>query len=82
MSYSQRRIPQRMAALLLICASGLLTVCGCTRTVYVPEGDPVQLRQAVKGVKIWAWDKDGKRVPGKMDLPEGWHALPDPGPGD
>ena len=82
MSYLPRRIPQSLAALLLICASALLTGCGSTRTVYVPDGDPVQLRQPLKRVKVWAWDKDKKRVPGEMDLPEGWYALPDPGNGD
>jgi hypothetical protein len=42
-------------------------------------GDPVRLRQNVKKVKVWVYDKDGKPVAGEADLPEGWYALPDPG---
>ncbi len=61
----------------------LFAIAGCfggTRVVYVQSGQPVRLRQTVKQVDIWAEDKDGKSVPGKIDLPEGWYALPDPGP--
>lgn len=55
----------------------LLLAAGCTtKTVYVPDGKAVQLRQRVKNCKVWVWDKDGKRVAGKMTLPEGWYALP------
>ena len=25
-------------------------------------------------------NNDGKGIPGTLDLPEGWHFLPDPGP--
>ena len=54
-----------------------LIMCGCfTRTVYVPDGQPVRLRQRIKNVKVWALDKDGKPVPGRMDLPEGWFCGP------
>lgn len=55
----------------------LLLAAGCTtKTVYVPDGKAVQLRQQVRNVRVWVWDKDGKRVAGKMTLPEGWYALP------
>jgi hypothetical protein len=54
------------------CASGSLF----TRTVYVPHGTPVRLRETVPGVKVWVKDADGQAVPGRMDLPEGWYALP------
>jgi len=51
----------------------LLTGCAggspFTRTIYVPHGTPVRLRETIK-------DADGQVVPGKMDLPEGWYALP------
>jgi hypothetical protein len=51
---------------------------GCIRTIYVPPGVPVRLRQDVKGVKIWTQDKDKKWVASKMDLEEGWFCLSDP----
>jgi len=58
----------------------LLTGCGggapFTRTIYVPDGTPVRLRETVKDAKVWGKDADGKPVAGKMDLPEGWYALP------
>ena len=52
----------------------LLTGCG-VRTIYVPHGTPVRLRETVKSAKVWVLDADGKPVAGKMDLPEGWYCL-------
>jgi hypothetical protein len=49
---------------------------GCVRTVYIPAGSPVRLRETLKNVKVWVKDADGSVVAGKMDLPEGWYALP------
>ena len=69
-------IRRRMAALILLCGIACASGCG-TRTVYVPHGSPVRLRETVRGVKIWAQDKNGEWVPGRLDLPEGWYALPD-----
>jgi hypothetical protein len=57
---------------IVLLASG----AGCTRTIYVPHGTPVRLRETVKDVKVWVKDADGQVVPGNMDLPEGWYALP------
>jgi hypothetical protein len=55
----------------------LLMVTGCQpRTIYVPAGEPVRLRETVKDAKVWVLDKDGKPVAGKMDLPSGWYAVP------
>ena len=54
----------------------ILLLAGCTRTIYVPHGTPVRLRETVKDVKVWVKDADGEPVAGKMDLPEGWYALP------
>ena len=58
----------------------LLTGCGggtlFTRTIYVPHGTPVRLRETVTDAKVWVKDADGQPVAGKMDLPEGWYALP------
>lgn len=63
--------------LLVLC---LLFVCsGCItfgRTVYVPHGQAVRLREEVKDVKVWVKTQDGEIVPGNMDIPEGWYALP------
>jgi hypothetical protein len=60
----------------------MLSVCGCgsgapfTRTIYVPDGTPVRLRETIHSAKVWVKDADGQAVPGRMDLPEGWYCLP------
>ena len=58
----------------------LLTGCGSgslfTRTIYVPHGTPVRLRETVEDVKVWVKDSGGEPVAGRMDLAEGWYALP------
>ena len=62
---------------------GCVLMGGCQpRTIYVPHGEPVRLRQTLKSVKVWVLDADGKPVAGTMDLPEGWYCLPDPGEKD
>jgi len=54
----------------------LVFVAGCgTRTIYVPSGTPVRLRETVRGAKVWVLGADGNPVPGRMDLPEGWYCL-------
>lgn len=67
--------------LLLLALGSFLPGCSpwFTRTVYVPHGAAVRLRETLHQVKIWAKDEKGEFVPGTMDLPEGWYALPDPG---
>ena len=55
----------------------LLPGCG-TRTIYVPSGKPVRLREMVRNAKVWVLDADGRPVAGVMDLPEGWYAIPMP----
>jgi len=71
----------RRLFLLAIIAAAILFVCaGCfTRTIYVPPGKSVRLRQDVTA-KVWVLDSSGKPVPGKMTLREGWHVVP-PAPG-
>jgi len=65
------------ARLLCLCLAVLLLVSGCgTRTVYVPPGEPVRLRETVRNAKVWVLDKNGEPVAGTMDLPEGWYCLP------
>lgn len=64
-------------SVLLIC---LVSLSGCfTRTIYVPDGTPVRLRETIRKAKVWVLDKDGNPVASEMDLPEGWYVLPDPG---
>ena len=55
----------------------LLTGCG-TRTIYVADGEPVRLRETIRGAKVWVKDQNGQNVAGEMDLPEGWYCLPVP----
>ena len=57
---------------ILLLTSGV----GCVRTIYVPHGTPVRLRETVTNAKVWVKDADGKPVAGKMDIPNGWYALP------
>jgi hypothetical protein len=57
----------------------ILLLAGCgARTIYVPHGTPVRLRETVEDVEVWVRDADGEPVAGRMDLPEGWYALPMP----
>ena len=60
-----------MVLLTLLIFSGCANFAPKTRTVYVPEGDAIMLRQKVKGVDVWA-KPSGEPVPGTMDLWEGW----------
>ena len=62
---------------LLALVAALIFSAGCfTRTIYIPSGKTVRLRQDIKGIKIWAKDSDGKLVPGLLDLHEGWYVVP------
>jgi len=56
----------------------ILLLTGCVRTIYVPHGTPVRLRETVEDVKVWVKGADGEPVAGRMDIPEGWYALPLP----
>ena len=61
-------------SVLVIC---LVSLSGCfARTIYVPDGTPVRLRETIKQAKVWVLDKDGNPVASEMDLPEGWYVLP------
>ena len=66
-------------ALAVVLILALLPGCG-TRTIYVANGEPVRLRETIRNAKVWVLDVDGKPVAGRMDLPEGWYCLDDPGP--
>ena len=69
----------KTALVAMLFASVCLSGCG-RRVVLVPPGEPVRLRQTVKKAQIWAADKTGTEVPGEVDLPEGWYAVPPPTP--
>ncbi len=61
----------------------VLGLPGCaTRTIYVASGEPVRLRETVRGAKVWVLDENGEPVAGVMDLPEGWYCLPVPQDGE
>jgi len=62
----------------LLCVGVLLTGCA-TRTIYVKHGDPVRIAETIPRASVWVQDANGKWVKGKVDLQEGWYALPDPG---
>ena len=69
------RTLQGVLIFVMLCAlASTLHGCG-VRTVYVPAGEPIRLRQSVKACKVWVADKDGKELPSTLDLPEGWYAL-------
>ena len=64
------------AAWLLVALLAALCLTGCgTRTILVPPGDPVQIREPVKA-RVWVFDARGERAPGEVTLPAGWYALP------
>ena len=55
----------------------LLSVGGCgTHSIYVPNGEPVRLREDLDNVKVWVMTEDGPKA-AEMDLPNGWYCLPD-----
>ena len=68
--------PGKLACLCLVVIL-LLPGCG-TRTIYVPPGEPVRLRETIRNAKVWVLDSSGEPVAGTMDLPAGWYCLPVP----
>jgi len=72
MTILKRLIPFLLPVLL--CPSG----GGCVRTIYVPHGTPVRLRETIRNAKVWVRDAGGEPVAGRMDIPNGWYALPMP----
>lgn len=69
-------IPKKIQALLLICVIAFAGSCA-VRTIYVPPGQPVRLRETLRGVKVWVADSRGNWLESTLDLPEGWYALSD-----
>jgi len=55
-----------------------LFICGCqTRTVYIPEGEPVRLSTDIPNAKVWVKDAKGTVKPSTVTLKEGWFVLSD-----
>ena len=53
-----------------------MPLAGCTtRTIYVPDGTPVRLRETIEHAKVWIVDQNGQTQAAVMDLPEGWYCL-------
>jgi hypothetical protein len=53
----------------------IIIFAGCgVKTVYVPEGDAVKLRETLKDVKVWVKPaKPAEPIAGKLTLYEGWY---------
>lgn len=62
---------------LFACALSLFSLSCATKTILVPEGDPVQLRKEIRSAPVWVYDELGKRVETNMTIPAGWWCLPD-----
>jgi hypothetical protein len=84
-AHPQNELKKRLEKSILQHWGKALILCFCffslgcfERTVYVPDGTPVKLREKVRHVKVWVRDKDKNIIPSVMDLPEGWFVLPDP----
>ena len=72
----KKRLRERVRQTWVVVLLCMLLLGGCgTRTIYVPHGEPVRLRETIRGAKVWVKDQNGQAVAGKMDLPEGWYAL-------
>ena len=68
----RKRVRQTWAVVLLCVV--FLAGCGA-RTIYVPHGEPVRLRETMRGAKVWVKDQQGNTVAGRVDLLEGWYCL-------
>ena len=68
----RKRVRQTWAVALLCVV--FLSGCGA-RTIYIPHGEPVRLRETIRGAKVWVKDANGNTVAGRVDLLEGWYCL-------
>jgi hypothetical protein len=76
---SKKRLKTLLKTALFATIFASVCLSGCARrTVLVPPGEPVRLRQTIKKAKVWVAAKDGKEVAGQVDLPEGWYAIAPP----
>jgi len=74
-----RRIQAFLLIVGLACVSVWSSGCGNTKTVLIPSGEPVQLAEPVRA-RIYA-NVNGEMIStdSKVEIPEGWYCLPDPG---
>lgn len=73
---------QQLKTRLMILFFVLVCLPSCTggvRTILIPSGRPVQIRETLRAVPIWVRGASGDRVEGRSDIPAGWWVLPDPG---
>jgi len=53
-----------------------LLLAGCTmftKTVYVPQGDAVKLRETIEKVDVWIKPANTDPIAGNMTIYEGWY---------
>lgn len=75
----------------MLCVVACVIVCAACaamirRAVYVPDFEPVRLREPLRGVKVWVYvDPDGPEGPARgswepsvIDIPEGVYFVSDP----
>lgn len=62
----------------ILCLSLALVGCG-TRTVYVPDGTPLKIREDIM-VKVWVITKEGETIATEVLVKAGWYTLPDKKP--
>jgi hypothetical protein len=76
----QRRIRDKwrdvviVGAMAFVCLAG--SGCG-TRVVFIPEGEPVRLREPIPKAKVWVMGADGAPVATTHRLESGWYVLSD-----
>ena len=67
--------------LMIVYATILAGSAGCqfggTKTVLVPPGSPVRIREDVSA-KVWVRDDKGGWLESEAKIPAGWFALPEP----
>jgi len=60
-----------VAILFCLCLS-----VGCsTKAIYVPSGEPMQIRKDTK-VQVWIKNAQGVKIPSKVVAKSGWYILP------
>jgi len=65
---------------ILLCASVWSSGCGNTRTILIPNGEPVQLAEPVEARVYVSVLGERINTESRVEIPEGWWCLPDPGP--
>ena len=77
---------RKVCWLVLLCFLMIL-IAGCvaqtqtqtqTRTVYIPDGEPVRLREDIPRAKVWVQGPKGTLEPVEVTLKEGWFASSGP----